>query len=71
MSPLDMEIVSLLREINEKPKDKEELIVSINKIDLEKHHDSLSRISRIIPFNVIQYIENLSEQGVKGIINLL
>ena len=66
-----MEIASLLRNIEEKPKSKEELLLSVQKIDLEKYHDSLVRISRVIPFNIIEYIENMDDEKVEQLLNLL
>ena len=70
-TPLDMEITSLLRNIEEKPKSKEELLISVQKIDLDKYHDSLVRISRVIPFNIIEYIENMDDEKVEQLLNLL
>ena len=70
-TPLDMEIASLLRNIEEKPKSKEELLISVQKIDLDKYHDSLVRISRVIPFNIIEYIENMDDEKVEQLLNLL
>ena len=66
-----MEIASLLRNIEEKPKSKEELLISVQKIDLDKYHDSLVRISRVIPFNIIEYIENMDDEKVEQLLNLL
>ena len=66
-----MEITSLLRNIEEKPKSKEELLISVQKIDLDKYHDSLVRISRVIPFNIIEYIENMDDEKVEQLLNLL
>lgn len=71
MSPLDMEIVSLLRNIHEKPVNRDQLIISISKINLEKYYDSLARISRTIPFNITNYIESLDDESLKEIINLV
>lgn len=71
MSPLDMEIVSLLRNIHEKPVNKDQLMISISKINLEKYYDSLARISRTIPFNITNYIESLDDESLKEIINLV
>ena len=70
-TPLDMEIASLLRNIEEKPKSKEELLISVKKIDLDKYHDSLVRISRVIPFNIIEYIENMNDEKAEQLLNLL
>ena len=70
-TPLDMEIASLLRNIEEKPKSKEELLISVQKIDLDKYHDSLVRISRVISFNIIYYIDNMDDEKVEQLLNLL
>ena len=66
-----MEIISLLRNMNEKPSNREEFTESVNKINLEKYQDSLTRIARTIPFNINTYIDNLKDDKVNMIIKLL